>query len=336
MMLICRQTNHVTRNLRMEADDVLLVIYDDQQDDQDKNNHNSKTIILLLPQNEKGGGCNKTPTVLLKEYNLILPQYERQKDNYAPITVHQFKISGQTDEGHLSHARQANLVIDNVRHMLNNHTERATLETLGVTKQNTVAFDRSAAFTSDMSRSLTVEEVRSILNIPVETPAIPVIVSTSRSTDAQPLKSGTTTPYRLPAMVANALVMALSGGMLITCIVSSGGPITMLGLGIAGGFASCIALFSLLINVRTGCQANSSWTLTNKAQFSANICFKSVCAALALVSALGSFGIIPLGTLLPILLPAFMIVSMIGAMVMDSKVQLEMVEQSENTNNNAV
>jgi hypothetical protein len=52
-------------------------------------------------------------------------------------------------------------------------------------------------------------------------------------------------------MVADALVIAMSGGMLVVFILSLG-PVATLGFGMIGSIASCVVLFSWLMSAATG------------------------------------------------------------------------------------
>jgi hypothetical protein len=136
-------------------------------------------------------------------------------------------------------------------------------------------------------------------------------------------------PFRIPAMVANALVIALAAGMLVMFILSLG-PVATFGLGIAGIFASGVALFSLLMNFGTNHKAREEkngatrtfWGIQGDVMLCAGTLVKAIVAVLALLIALGSFGVIPLGALLPILLSAFTIIGMVAAMGTDAKLQL--------------
>jgi hypothetical protein len=185
----------------------------------------------------------------------------------------------------------------------------------GIKNDFTVPHNQWPMFTMDLERQLDQDGLRTML----------------LAEEAEEAKAKKT--YRIPSMITNTLVMALSGGMLITLIVSSGGSVTMVGLGVVGVFASGIALFSLLMNFGTVYKqcANKNdegekrqpWSGADKAMWFASTAFKSFCMAFALASALGALGVIPLGHLLPILLPALMIVSMIGALVMDKQIKLK-------------
>jgi hypothetical protein len=192
---------------------------------------------------------------------------------------------------------------------------------------DTVPHDHPNAFHADMTEYSS-EEKEQFFTVTTTKP-----IKKDTAAECGKLEEPSRTLYRrAPSLITNALVMALSGGMLMMLLVSSGGSVTMVGLGVVGVFASGIALFSLLMNFGTvykqctdtndASEKCTPWMNANKAKFIASTAFKSVCAALALASALGTLGVIPLGHLLLILLPAFMIVSMIGALIMDKHIEL--------------
>jgi hypothetical protein len=142
-------------------------------------------------------------------------------------------------------------------------------------------------------------------------------------------------PYRIPAMVADALVIAMSGGMLVVFILCHW-PVATLGFGIAGSVASCLCLFSWLMNVGKGYKQwkdrdpdnhlRIRWNLTQKAVWLASTLFKDVCTVLFLVFALGSLGVITLGALFPVFISAAVIIGMIGTLVLDNKLKLQFFE----------
>jgi hypothetical protein len=132
-------------------------------------------------------------------------------------------------------------------------------------------------------------------------------------------------PFRMPAMIANALVIAGSIGLMMFAALFLWEPVVMLGLGIVGSFVSGIALFSLLMNVFTGykqytdvesSRRRTSWAEQEITMFFTNVFLKSALAVLTLVSSLSFFNVIPLGAL-PILILALIILGMIGAMALD-------------------
>jgi hypothetical protein len=301
----------------MQADDMLFM---------QKNNEKPQKVIMLPKASQLNAHIFLSANALLAEHGI-----DRSKNSDTPVYIYLFKTGhhlvaeSATGEAMQQRCITINQNMQHAEETLKTLSKRAKLDA-GITEQHTVAYSHANVFSLEMT-PLNAKEIKNFFQ-----PLLaikPTSIRASRN------------PYRIiTAMVANALVIAMSGGMLVVFILSLG-PVATLGFGIIGSIASCFVLFSWLMSAATGYkqreknthgnQKRESWGISGDIIFIASILFKSAAAAVLLAAALGALGVMSCGTLGTLLMLVSAIVSMVGAMGMDGKMKLrqETVEENE-------